>query len=305
MGFLYTAAGLTLWGLIWIEAILMAIVVFTIISPVSYLLGGRVGHARTLNTMVDKLIWYHMVWMLEVWGGSRIELYGDELPVRESALLISNHIFLADFWPFFSIALRKGRLGCIKIFSKNNVKYLPGFGWGGWLMGFVFIRRNWTADAATILSTFANLNDTGLPIWLLSHPESTRISPEKYEQSVAYQKQNDHLPALDHLLLPRTKGFVATVGALRATLLDAVYDLTVDYPQGFPGMFNTAAGAGPRIVIHIKRHPIETLPEDPAELKQWCLDRWVEKDALLEGFRSTGSFPDPIEAPFEYLPMNI
>ncbi|KNC50281.1 1-acyl-sn-glycerol-3-phosphate acyltransferase PLS1 [Thecamonas trahens ATCC 50062] len=305
MGMLYKAAGLCLWSLIWIEAIVMAIVTFTIVSPLSWLLGGRIGHARTLNAMVDRLIWYHMVWMLEVWGGSRIEFYGDELPLRESALLISNHIFLADFWPFFSLALRKGRLGCIKIFSKNNVKYLPGFGWGAWLMGFVFIRRNWTQDADLIRNTFANLKATGLPIWLLSHPESTRITPRKYAESVAYQKQNSHLPALKHLLLPRTRGFIATVDALRDSLLDSVYDLTVDYPEGFPGMFNTAAGNGPRIVIHIKRYPIEELPRDADELKAWCLERWVEKDALLETFRTTDAFPDPIPEPFARLPMNL
>jgi hypothetical protein len=45
--------------------------------------------------------------------------------------------------------------------------------------------------------------------------------------------------------------------------------------------------------VHIDRLPIDTVPEG-AEVKQWLLDRWSKKDALLETFRTTGAFPGEV-----------
>lgn len=332
---IYVAVGLALWGLIWLEAMATAVVVFLIVYPVCWTIGGRPLTARVLCTIVEKGIWRHMTFMLETWGRSRLEFGGERVPTHESVLVVANHIYIADFWILFSLAVRKGRLGsyacagvrrwrsgmaadsserltthvsvdtrciaragCIKIFAKNIVKYWPGFGWGGWLLGFPFLRRDWTEDEARIRQTFANLEASRLPVWLVTHPEGTRITPRKYAESMAYQKQHQDLPALRNLMLPRPKGFTATVQALRGRVLQAVYDVTLDYPEGVPALFSLCARRGPRIVVHVKRYPIASLPASEADLRRWLLERWVEKDELLQRMRDGNSVVDPVAEPW-------
>lgn len=60
-----------------------------------------------------------MVWGMENWGRGKFYFYGTpNIPDRESALVISNHVSLLDWMYIFSIAGRKGRLGVMKFFAK-------------------------------------------------------------------------------------------------------------------------------------------------------------------------------------------
>ena len=54
--------------------------------------------------------------------------------------------------------------------------------------------------------------------------------------------------------------------------LDAVYDISIAYPHNFPqNEPELLRGNFPREVhFHIKRHPIENLPEGDEELADWC-----------------------------------
>lgn len=59
------------------------------------------------------------------------------------------------------------------------------------------------------------------------------MSPKKKSESQDFAKKRD-LPVLDHVLLPRSKGFVAAVSELRDSHVKHVYDLTLVYggPNG-------------------------------------------------------------------------
>lgn len=83
--------------------------------------------------------------------------YGDNVPKRENALVISNHRWSTDFILYWMLACRKGRLGCVKLFAKDWLKFFPGFGWGGYMLDFVFLRRNWADDKARIAETFSRI----------------------------------------------------------------------------------------------------------------------------------------------------
>jgi len=57
------------------------------------------------------------------------------------------------------------------------------------------------------------------------------------------------------------------------------------------------------IHFHVRRFPIESIPNDVEAQEKWLLDRWVEKDNLCAEFMRTGSFPKPIDEPFKHLPL--
>jgi hypothetical protein len=67
-----------------------------------------------------------------------------------------------------------------------------------------------------------------------------------------------------------------------------------------PDMFEFVTGRGDRyneVHVHVRRLPISDIPINPAEIKLWLHNRFVEKDALLETFNETGTFPEPCETP--------
>ena len=123
-------------------------------------------------------------------------------------------------------------------------------------------------------------------MWTITFAEGTRLLPHKLERSRAFAVERG-LPQLKHLLLPRTKGFVATVQGLREHL-DAVYDATIAYENGVPSLWQWAKGYVQKAHLHVRRFPMDDLPQDDAALNEWLYARFQEKDARLEHYYEQG-----------------
>jgi 1-acyl-sn-glycerol-3-phosphate acyltransferase len=187
------------------------------------------------------------------------------------------------------LAKEKGRLGDMKWFVKAPIKYVPGIGWGMAFLDCLFVERDWAADRASIEHTFESLVKGDVPVWLISFVEGTRITPKKLTASQNYARDKGLEPT-QHVMLPRTKGFVATVTGLRDHVA-AVYDVTIGYPDGVPTMWQYVKGASRQAHLHVRRFAVESLPQGEAELSNWLIDRYREKDDLLEHFYQCGAFP--------------
>lgn len=224
------------------------------------------------------------------WYGTKVHFYGDSLPAKESVLLVSNHQEMSDILALFFLAQAKERLGDLKFYAKDILKYVPGVGWGMLFLDCIFVKRNWTADRDHITATFAKIIRHNIPLWLVSFVEGTRVRPAKLEASRRFAQQQGLTP-LRHVLIPRTKGFVATVIGLR-NQADAVYDVTIGYEEGVPTLWQWSQGRVQSVHIHVKRFPMATLPEDETELADWLMARFVEKDQLLDQYYRDGAFPD-------------
>nr|POF26173.1 lysocardiolipin acyltransferase 1 [Quercus suber] len=146
---------------------------------------------------------------------------------------------------------------------------------------------------------------------LISYSEATRYTPAKRLDAEAWTRQ--HARALGaHLLYPRTKGFVASVQALRdAPHVRAVYDVTIAYAERrrATGSDGVGGGAGQerwvfqraptfaqsvleprlearwRFYVHVERFELRGLPAEAEELAAWLEGRWVEKGRRLEELR--------------------
>jgi len=245
--------------------------------------------ARKLNRWCADTWWGWCVSAAELLYGVRVEITGDEVPMRENALLIVNHQQMPDIPALMKFARTKDRLGDMKYFIKKEFKWLPGMGWGLQMLDSVFVDRNWTADEERIRHTFARIVENRVPIYLVSFAEGTRLTMAKLETARTFARDRG-LTVPRHTLVPRTKGVIASIQGLRDHI-DAVYDVTIGYEGAVPTLWQYIKGLVRRIHVHVRRFPIAELPEAEDDLRRWVLDRWQEKDDLLELFYTNGSFP--------------
>ena len=176
----------------------------------------------------------------------------------------------------------------LKWFVKDVLKYVPGIGWGMLFLDCIFVKRNWQSDYVYIEKIFHKFKRYNIPVWVISFVEGTRMRLHKLQKSQEYATQNGRQP-LNHCLLPRTKGFCATVNALREHF-DAVYDITIGYHQGIPTLWQWCQGHVKQVNIHARRFPISNVPKDESKLQDWLFQRYEEKDMLLDNLYRKGAF---------------
>ena len=85
--------------------------------------------------------------------------------------------------------------------------------------------------------------------------------------------------------------------------LDALYDVSIAYPYNFPQKeADLILGNCPKEVhFYIKRYPIQSIPLNEEGLKEWCQQRWVEKEEQLKNFHSAKRFTHKNGTPCEEL----
>ncbi|KAI0482315.1 1-acyl-sn-glycerol-3-phosphate acyltransferase [Xylariaceae sp. FL0804] len=252
--------------------------------------------AYRLSSWIAGSVWRWVQNIFQHCNGAEIRFYGDSLPRKESAIVVSNHVSWTDFYMIQALALRAGMLGHCRWFAKIQLRVVPFLGWGLWAMGMPMVSRNWMHDSRELERVFSGIVDGKWPTWLISFSEATRYTPKKYEESKVWCKQNGR-PQPQHLLYPRTRGFVTTVQHLRkAPHVKAVYDLTIGYQRNkrfleAPNMWQTlklpsiSRRYGWKFHVLARRYPLEELPHEDEKLAKWLEQRWVEKGEWLEDRR--------------------
>jgi len=245
---------------------------------------------RAVNRWCADTWWGWCVTGAELIYGVRVIFTGDDVPMRENALLIANHQQMPDITAIMKFCKTKDRLGDMKYFVKKQLKWVPGMGWGMQFLDCLFIDRDWTSDREKIRCTFDRLVSAKVPVHLVSFVEGTRFTLPKLEAAQAYAQKNG-ISVPRHTLVPRSKGFAASVEGLRDHIT-AIYDLTIAYEVGVPSLWQYFKGLVERIHVHVRRFPIEEVPKSADELRLWLLARWDEKNELLDHYYATGTFPD-------------
>jgi hypothetical protein len=142
-------------------------------------------------------------------------------------------------------------------------------------------------------------------MWLLIFPEGTNLSANTRAQSKKFATKTG-IQDMRHQLLPRSTGLQFCLQELQDTV-PYLYDCTIGY-EGIPAgeygqdIFTLRStyfqGRPPKSVnMHWRRFRIKDIPfSDSDAMHQWTLDRWREKDELIEAFLKTGKFPADKEA---------
>ncbi|ORX51053.1 hypothetical protein BCR36DRAFT_288947, partial [Piromyces finnis] len=178
-------------------------------------------------------------------------------------------------------------------FAKDSLKFLPGFGWGMYLMGQIFVKRNWTSDKKMIDKAFKGIKDDKEPVWIITYLEGTRFTEEKLIQSHEFAKERN-LPIFKNVLIPRVKGFSASINSFKDSHVKYVYDFTLAYrhkEKGFGVLPSIATILSSDLSdyqfhIHIRRFPIESIPTDDEGIYQWAINLYQEKDNFLEELKN-------------------
>ncbi len=117
----------------------------TIVGGTAYPFLALIGQKRMAQVLFDQLAWQLLAQLspfLEKYGKLDIKWYGEKVPVRESAFVISNHVSLVDWLVIFSLGVRKGRACSLRFFAKDSLKWVPGYGWALRLNGSILLKRN-------------------------------------------------------------------------------------------------------------------------------------------------------------------
>ena len=127
-----------------------------------------------------------------------------------------------------------------------------------------------------------------IPVAILNFAEGTRFTREK---------QEDQQSPYRHLLRPRPGGVSFVLASMRDQL-DAIFDVTLVYPEEDVTMWQFASNQVPWIHIHARRldipadiEPAAITEPGPARdrFKQWMDEVWREKDAMIERVRAAHS----------------
>lgn len=202
-------------------------------------------------------------------------------------LLISNHVSWVDIF-----ALQRafhGRAAFIRFFLKQQLIWFPIVGQACWAMEFPFMHRyspeyleRHPEKRGKDLETTrrAAQRYRHIPVAILNFVEGTRFTRDK---------QADQESPYEHLLRPRIGG-IAFILASLGDQLDAVFDMTVAYPDGEVSMWGFVNGGIPEVAVRARRVTVPpelmtaavTEPGPERErLKQWINEAWAEKDRVI------------------------
>ncbi|KAJ9062280.1 hypothetical protein DSO57_1012496 [Entomophthora muscae] len=237
-----------------------------------------------------------MQFVFEELNSGKVTYSGDKVVPGESALLISNHQSGSDFYMIGALSRHVGMEPYNRYFLKDSIKYLPIFGWSLYLIGMLFIKRNWLSDHKKIDKVFHTFLHNRLPVWLITYPEGTRFTQKKKQESDEFCKSRN-LEPFKNVMYPRVKGTVSSIKKLRHSHVRHLYDITMAYsskrPNGFrknPNPFeihyHEQLSPNYRFHIHVDKFLLEDLPTDDQELADWIVERFRVKDKFLETLKA-------------------
>ena len=193
-------------------------------------------------------------------------------------------------------------LGRLRYLMKDSLKFLPLYGPYFVFHRCFFVKRARRTDTATAtgdasaLTTVTALQrqlerviELKTPLWLVLFPEGTRYTDAKAAASRDYARAHN-LPEYQHVLTPRTRGFVMCAQTLQPHI-DAIYDVCLVYRDSpnahtrspSANMLHFLGGACRRVDIHITRHPIASVPlASPDDAAQWLHDRFRQQDVFID-----------------------
>lgn len=175
------------------------------------------------------------------------------------------------------------------------------------LNGFLYITRRWEEDQSRLSRTLDYLVALDRRSQVLIFPEGTDLTRSSKEKSDKYASQH-MLPQYSFTLHPKTTGFSYLVRHLQqASYLDAVYDLTIAYPDYIPqSEVDLIKGKLPSEVhFHIKRIPSSDMPTHESTLRRWLEERWSSKEEVLKQFYEEKAFGAEIWPLTRLFPLQV
>jgi 1-acyl-sn-glycerol-3-phosphate acyltransferase len=247
----------------------------------------RRAAGRVLTAIAEDWIAFNTL-LLRRMQATRWELHGLEGLNRSGwYLVIANHRSWVDILALQAVLNR--RVPFLKFFIKKELRWVPVLGLAWWALDMPFMKRYSRAelerrpelrgvDLETTRRACARFADQ--PTSVINFVEGTRFTPEKRARTGS---------AYAHLLNPRAGGIAFVLGAM-GPILHEILDVTIAYPAGAGGFWDLCCGRIARIVIEVRRRPLEAwlsagnyLEDEDfrRRFQGWLAALWTAKDARL------------------------
>lgn len=207
---------------------------------------------------------------------------------KEHSLTVINHSYEIDFIILWLLIDKFKGLGNSRGFVKNEIKYIPIWGFFFGLAEHIFLERSFEKDKNTIENRvrdyMANIENN----WLVLLAEGTRYSKEKHEVSNKFALEKNLKP-LKHHLIPRAKGFALTVPILKKYNCQTLYNVQLAFDRNAP--YKPTLGnllRGRKVVAHVFIDRIEMNKVEPTS--EYLYNLYQLKDAIQESFHTYGNF---------------
>ena len=239
-------------------------------------------------------------YMVMVWTGMTVAYVERFCPIRwhingatqfnpkQWYLVISNHQSWLDIVMLQHYFHRK--IPVLKFFVKEQLKWVPLFGFAWWAMGCPFMKRYSKAylqkhphkKGQDIQATHRALKAfKNHPSTMMSFIEGTRYTREK--------QLRQHSP-YHHLLQPKAGGISQVISAM-GTQLQPIVDVTLYYPHASPSLWDFMCRRIHTVSLNIRLISVPEIftssmisLEDTYTQKifrAWLNEQWAEKDALI------------------------
>lgn len=237
-----------------------------------------------------------MVFIADWWSNSKLYIYCDDEVLKkyvgkEHTLLLMNHSYDIDWLIGWMFCEKSGVLGNCKAYAKKVIQYIPVIGWSWKFAEFVFLERSFEKDKEIIGRQINEIFDYPDPVWLLLNAEGTRFTEKKHEASVKFAQERG-MPVLKHHLIPRTKGFTASLPYLKEKC-PAILDIQLAFKKNDevePTIGNLLNGRGVTGYMHVRRIDMKSLPDKEEDAAEWMQEFFRFKDNLQESFHTHGDF---------------
>lgn len=241
-------------------------------------------------------LYSQLIFITDWYSNSTLKVYMDKEDERkyagkENVLLMMNHMYEIDWLVGWMLPEKLKVLGNCKAYAKKVIAYVPVMGWAWKFAEFVFLERSFDKDKEIISEQLKKVFAYPDPTWLLLNAEGTRFTTKKHEASVKFAKERG-IPVLKHHLIPRTRGFTASLPSLRGRC-PAIYDVNLAFKKNAtipPTISSLLNGLPVEGFMLVRRIPLENVPDGDEEAAEWLHDLFREKDRIQESFHTTSSF---------------
>ncbi len=198
-----------------------------------------------------------------------------------------NHQSWADL--LILLEVFTGRIPFFKIFTKQQLIWLPIIGQALWALDYPFMRRYSRTyrerhpekagrDREAARRACRRYRHT--PVAILNFAEGTRFTAEKHQRQSA---------PFRHLLRPKAGGLAYALEALDGRIR-LMLDTTIIYPDGRTRFWDYLGGRINRVIVRVRQVEIperflkgdyQADPEFRAAFQEWLVAQWRRKDALI------------------------
>jgi 1-acyl-sn-glycerol-3-phosphate acyltransferase len=199
-------------------------------------------------------------------------------------IIICNHTSSLDFL-FIIRYLHDFEIDSYNFVLKNDITYIPGFGFIMYTNSDIKLNRNWEHDKETLGKQLDKIKTTGKKQVIVIFPEGTRLTEQKLKEGNEFSKKNN-LPIYENLMVPKSKGLWFIIKHLKKlNKLGRIWDATIILSKFIKKSIGYSDILGGRIDdVKIVWREVELTDEynDIEKFKIWLTNLWVIKDDFIK-----------------------